>query len=116
MPVSATADFSSNPEMWRLFNRSRVTFYSAEGLKELARDQMADASFFETFLQHFADGLFHTYTRDWSSGLCRLQATAQAAQSLQLEAHVLTPHATPNDREGVCHHLANNGDIIWCKS
>ena len=115
-PVSATADFSTNPEMWRLFSRSRVTFYSAEGLKELARDQMADASFFETFLQHFADGLFHTYTRDWSSGLCRLQATAQAAQSLQLEAHVLTPHATPNDRQGVCHHLANIGDIIWCKS
>lgn len=116
VPVTATADFSNNPEMWRLFNRSRVTFYSAEGLRELARDQMADAVFFETFLQHFADGLFHTCTRDWPSGLCRLQATVQAAQSLQLEAHVLTPHATPNDREGVCHHLANNGDIIWCKS
>jgi hypothetical protein len=114
-PVSTIADFRGNPEMSRLFTRSRVTFYSAEGLKELARDQMADAGFFETFLQHFADGLFHAYTKDWPSGLCRLQATVQAAQSLQLEGHVLTPHATPNDREGVCHHLANNGDIIWCK-
>ena len=98
--------------MRRLFTRSRVTFYSAEGLKELARDQMADSAFFETFRQHFADGLFHTYTKDWPSGLSRLQATVQAAQSLPLEGHVLTPHATPNDREGVCHHLANNGDIV----
>jgi hypothetical protein len=116
VPVSTTADFNNNPEMWRLFTRSRVTFYSAEGLKELGRDQMADDAFFQTFLQHFADGLFHTYTKDWVSGLCRLQATVQAAQSLHLEGHVLTPHATPNDREGVCHQLANNGDIVWCKS
>jgi hypothetical protein len=115
-PLSTPADFSNDPAMLRLFTRSRLAFYSAEGLKELARDQMADASFFETFLQHFADGLFHTYTKDWPSGLCRLQATVQAAQYLPLEDHVLTPHATPNDREGVCHHLANNGDIMWCKS
>jgi hypothetical protein len=116
IPVNAIADLSSNPDMWRLFTRSRLTFYSAEGLKELARDQMADAGFFETFLQHFVDGLFHTYTKEWPSGLSRLQATVQAARSLHLEGHVLTPHATPNDREGVCHHLANNSAIIWCKS
>ncbi len=41
--VSAVADFASSPEMSRLFDRSRITFYSAEGLKELARDRMADA-------------------------------------------------------------------------
>jgi hypothetical protein len=114
--VSRFADFSENAEMSRLFTRSRLTFYSAEGLKELARDQMSDADYFDTFLRNFADGLYHTYTMDWPSGLRRLQATVRAAQSLHLGGHILSPHATPNDREGVCHHLANNGDVVWCRS
>jgi hypothetical protein len=111
--VSAVADFASSPEMSRLFDRSRITFYSAEGLKELARDRMADAAYFDTLLDHFRDGLFHAYTVDGQTGLQRLRGTVLASQSLQLGAHILEPHATPNDREGACHHLANDGSIKW---
>jgi hypothetical protein len=114
--VNGVEDFIGNPEMLRLFTRSRITFYSAEGLKELARDQMAHADYFETFLDDFASGLYHTYTADFASGLKRLQATVQAAQSLQLGSHILVHHATSTDREGVCHHLANNDVVVWCKS
>ena len=101
--------------MLRIFDRSRITFYSAEGLKELARDQMADAAFFDSLLGHFKDGLFYAYSTAGQSGLTRLGTTVQASQSLQLGAHVLEPHATPNDREGICHHLANDGTIEWCE-
>ena len=113
--VASVADSAQSPAMQKLFDRSRITFYSAEGLKELARDQMADATFFDTLLGHFRDGLFHAYTTSGQTGLARLQNTVQASQSLQLGGHVLEPHATPNDREGVCHHLANDGSIDWCE-
>ncbi|TKT73839.1 restriction endonuclease [Afipia massiliensis] len=113
--VASIADFAQSPAMQKLFDRSRITFYSAEGLKELARDQMADATFFDTLLGHFRDGLFHAYTTSGQAGLVRLQSTVLASQSLQLGGHVLDLHATPNDREGVCHHLANDGSIEWCE-
>ena len=109
------ADFAQNQQMQRIFDRSRITFYSAEGLKELARDQMADAAFFDSLLGYFKNGLFYAYSAIGHSGLNRLSATVQAAQSLQVGAHVLEPHATPNDREGICHHLANDGTIEWCQ-
>jgi hypothetical protein len=113
--VKAVADFARNHKMQRIFDRSRITFYSAEGLKELARDQMDDATFFDSLLGHFKDGLFYAYSAAGQSGLERLGATVLASQSLQLVAHVLEPHATPADREGICHHLANDGTIVWCE-
>lgn len=112
--VKQTVDFAHSQTMRNLFDRSRITFYSAEGLKELARDHMADAAFFDSLLTHFGDGLYQTYTTPTANGLIRLRSTVQAAQSLQLGAHVLEPHTTPLDREGVCHHLANDGTITWC--
>ena len=113
--VTELQDFVANPEMATLFDRSRITFYSAEGLKELARDQMADTQYFNTLLDDFYNGLFHTFSPKGQKGLHRLRETIKAAQSLQLGAHALEPHATPLDREGVCHHLANASRIEWCE-
>jgi hypothetical protein len=97
-----------------LFDRSRITFYSAEGLKELARDQMADSKYFDTLLDDFYNGLYHTFSPTGQKGLNRLRETIKAAQALQLGANILHPHTTPLDREGICHHLANIGGIEWC--
>lgn len=112
--VSDPADFADFPAHTRLFNRSRITFYCAENLKELARDHMADSSYFDTLLDEFTDGLFHDYTAPGLSGLQRLSATVRAAQSLQLGGHVLAPHVLANDREGMCHQLANEKRVNWC--
>jgi len=115
--VAAVEDFAHATAMKRLFDRSRLTFYSAEGLKELARDQIADQAFFDTLLDEFCDGLFHAYAESESgqTGLERLRETVKAAQSLQLGGHVLTPHVTANDREGACHQLANKDRVQWCE-
>jgi hypothetical protein len=116
MSVSITtpADFSHEEAHQKLFERSRITFYCAEGLKELARDQMADAEFFNTLLGEFRDGLYFTYTAAGQTGLHRLKSTVSAAQSLQLGGHVLAPHVLAKDREGMCHQMANEGHLKWC--
>lgn len=101
------------PKEAALFRRSRLTFYCAENLRELARDSMANVAFFDTLLQEFADGLYHTYNAPAASGLARLSATVQAAQSLQLTEHMLKPHVLANDREGMCHQLANDNVVEW---
>lgn len=102
-----------HPKEAALFRRSRLTFYCAENLRELARDSMANVAFFDTLLQEFADGLYHTYNAPAASGLARLSTTVQAAQNLQLTGHMLNPHVLANDREGMCHQLANDGIVEW---
>lgn len=112
--VTDIASVANNTHLKRLFDRSRLTFYSAEGLKELARDQMADAAYFDTLLEEFYDGLFHYHTDPQIIGLDRIVSTVKASQSLQLSAHVLAPHVVPNDREGMCHQMANEQRVDWC--
>lgn len=112
--ISVESDFAGHIQARSLFERSRMTFYSAEGLKELARDQMADTKYFDDLLGQFKHGLYYTYSAPANSGYDRLSATVQAAQMQQISGHVLELHMTTPDREGICHHLANAGDIAWC--
>lgn len=111
--VSTLSDFVHSEKHRRLFDRSRLTFYHAEGLKELARDQMADEGFFDTLLGEFVDGLYHWHTGE-PDGYERLISTVKASQGIQLSKHVLEPHVLPNDREGMCHQMANEGRVTWC--
>jgi hypothetical protein len=114
--INGPIDFLHSVAYKGLFDRSRITFYCAEGLKELARDQMADAAFFDTLLEEFRDGLYYTYTTTEQTGLDRLKSTVIAAQSLQLGGHVLAPHVQAKDREGMCHQMANEGILNWCST
>ena len=113
--VFKTADFANHQACVRLFDRSRITFYCAEGLKELARDQMADVAYFDTLLEEFANGLLYDYSAPGITGMQRLIGTVKAAQALQLGGHVLAPHVLANDREGMCHQMANDKRVNWCK-
>jgi hypothetical protein len=115
-PVFSMSDFAHIDKHRRLFDRSRLTFYSTEGLKELARDQMADIKFFDSLLDEFCDGLYHWYSDTHDSGFQRLMNTVKGAQQLQLGGHALAPHVLANDREGMCHQMANEGRVQWCES
>ncbi|WP_187272671.1 ABC-three component system protein [Methylobacterium sp. WL9] len=114
-PVLSHKEFSHIDKYRKLFDRSRITFYSTEGLKELARDQMADVRFFETLLDEFGNSLYHWYSDIAASGYQRLLNTVKGSQSIQLGSHALAPHVLANDREGMCHQMANEGLVQWCE-
>jgi len=111
--VSKLNDFLGSEKHCRLFDRSRLTFYHAEGLRELARDQMADVAFFDTLLDELHNGLYHWHTST-PDGYPRLISTLQGSQIVQLSKHPLEPHVLANDREGMCHQMANEGRVRWC--
>ncbi|QPB18577.1 ABC-three component system protein [Rhizobium sp. 007] len=113
-PIQQESDFKGQQKPAHLFERSRASFYSAEGLKELARDQMDQVEFFDDLLGQFRTGLYYTYTAPAASGHERIRSTVQAAQVQQVDGHVLGPHLTAFDREGICHHLANDESLTWC--
>lgn len=112
--IQKEADFDGHKMSSLLFKRSRASFYSAEGLKELARDQMDDEKYFDDLLDRFETGLYYTYSGPAPNGYDRLSATVKAAQLQQIDGHVLKEHMSPLDREGICHHLANSGTVTWC--
>lgn len=113
-PVTQESDFKEMRQPALLFERSRASFYSAEGLKELARDQMDQVEFFDDLLGQFRTGLYYTYTAPATSGHQRIRNTVQAAQVQQIDGHALGDHLTAFDREGICHHLANDESLTWC--
>lgn len=112
--VLCVPDFQHSGYHTSLFTRSRLTFYSAEGLFELSRDQFASTELFDSLLTEFSDGLFHFYSEPTDNPINRLKKTLQAAQSLQLGAHPLSAHMNSKDREGMCHQLANKDKLNWC--
>ncbi|PZQ51848.1 ABC-three component system protein [Novosphingobium sp. TCA1] len=114
LAVGSLDDFAGQDRFRALFERSRITFYSAEGLKELARDTMLDTQFFDSLLGEFRNGLYYDYTETGITGHERLVRTVRAAQKLQLGGHILADHVVAADREGMCHHMANENHLQWC--
>lgn len=113
--VKCPEDFKGNTLATSIFQRARLTFYSAEGLKQLCRDSMDSADYFETLLDEFFDGLFMTYSMDYKDSLLRMMKTIEQAGVMQLGAHELAPLVEANDRAGICHQLANALRFVWKK-
>lgn len=113
--VDKPSDFHDHETCKALFERARLTFYSAEGLKELARDQMREERYFLTLMDELYDAIHMTYLMERENGLARLMHVVQQAMMIDVSGHELAPLVLPNDRAGICHHLANDGRLAWCK-
>ncbi|EHY91110.1 ABC-three component system protein [Saccharomonospora azurea] len=97
------------------FARQREAFYSAESLRVFARESVP----YETFEAVESD-LFETVIeveeREYGLGYERLTAVLEAAANHQPNpANILAPVITVRDRKGLCHHLANDNRLSWCK-
>lgn len=113
--VSGTEDFSSEDYLLYIFEKARLAFYSAEGLKETIRDRLdAEESFFELMDEYF-NALELTYRKPAKHGLERMERTQENALNLPLGAHPLAGLLRMNDRIGMCHHLANINRFRWRK-
>lgn len=113
IPVGCADDLAPLNGARKIFERARLAFYCAEGLRTLARDQMNNEDFFATLLDEFHDGLFMTYQLGYGDGMERMMRTVEQAGLLQLGAHELAALVQSNDRHGICHQLANDGRFTW---
>jgi hypothetical protein len=113
LTIDTASDFHHDATCRAIFERARLTFYSAEGLKELARDQMREERYFSTLMDDLYDAVHMTYLMPRDDGIERLMYTVQQAMVVDLSSHELAPIVLPNDRAGLCHHLANDGRFVW---
>ncbi len=96
------------------FRRQRRAFYSAEALRMYARDSVPPGTF-DRLADHLHDGVIEVAEADYATGRDRLTAVLVQATNVQLDSQRLVEITGPEDRRGLCHHLANDDRLKWVR-
>lgn len=110
-----TDTISMHPLHGDHFRRQRYSFYSAEALRVYARDSVPPGTF-ESLLDDMYDGVIEVADATHPSSRDRLSAVLTHSTQVALDGHRLVAMAGPNDRKGLCHHLANGDRLTWVRS
>ncbi|MFT9638735.1 ABC-three component system protein [Alcaligenes phenolicus] len=98
------------------FMAQRQIFYCAEGLQRFSRDIYPNEPEFERLLDMVYAGIRPTVVQlKLTSGMDRLDAAVDKASTLQVQESRLSPQLRGGDLPGTCHHLVNNGRLMWVK-
>lgn len=113
--ISCANDLNSYPNLMNHFNRQREHYYQAEMLKEFSRENLPpESEAFEDFKEDIYHGIIPAVEEEYNSCKTRLNKTLLAASRTPIEANALRDKIRPQDKQGVCHHLANEkDDIRW---
>lgn len=112
--LSAYEHLDTHDDMKGHFARSRESFYSAELLRNFARDNVPPGMF-ESLQDDVYHGVIDCCEKDYSDGLERLRTTLSKATDLPLANNPLHTSTSPKNRNGICHQLANDDRLIWVK-
>jgi hypothetical protein len=96
------------------FSRSRREFYSAESLREFSRDNVPEGTF-AALQDEFESGIADVVAAAHQDGYARVLAVVAQAKQVHPGGNALVPRVTTSDKGGICHQLANDGRVRWCK-
>ncbi len=108
------AELSKYPELERHFNRSRELFYYAESLRNFPRDSV-DPGAFDAIREEIYSGCIDIHDMDYPDGLTRVRSTVSHAGTLTPNCNALCIRVQTQDKQGLCHHLANENRFTWVK-
>ncbi len=94
------------------FLRQRERFYYAESLRNFARDTVPDGTF-ENLQAEVFHGVIDICDHDHEDGLARMRATVAQAASISISSNPLVSVVQVQDKQGICHQLANEYKLIW---
>ena len=110
--VQSTSDFADDDKLSGHYNRQRVLFYSAEALRNFARDRTPQGTF-ASLQDDIFNGVIDVCESDHSSGLDRLRQAITTAGSIDVGGNGLASVTRVADKQGVCHQLANDDRLTW---
>ena len=113
--LSTSTDLSGFPTMREHYNRQREMFYSAEALRNFARDTTPEGTF-DLLRQDIYDGVVDVYQEAHDTGFERVKATVGRAAIINVGGNALVGVARVRDRQGVCHQLANDCELTWVRN
>ncbi len=114
-PISSKEDLKKNKNLFQHFNRQRENYYSAEMLKQFSRDNLPpESTVFEELKEDIYYGIIPVVENHHSSCKCRIDNTLIEASKIPIDGNALKDELRVKDKQGLCHHLANErDDIIW---
>ena len=102
----------SHNKLKRDYLRQRERFYHAESLRNFARDIVPEGTF-ETLQNEVYHGVVDICEGIHASGFDRMSATIAQAAQVALSSNPLAPSTKIQDRQGICHQLANDDRLTW---
>lgn len=111
----ADEHLDSYPQLKAHYCRQREAFFHAESLKTFARDSVPDGTF-ESLQSEIYSGVVETCHEEHRHGFARMRAVIDRANAIQLTENGLIQVTRIQDRNGICHQLANDDRLIWVHS
>lgn len=94
------------------FNGCRTDFFMADSLNRFYRDARFPGAF-EHIKSQIAQGIRNTVLRPHQDGYYRVCAVLEQAAALLLAKTDYDYCVEPGDKQGLCHHLANDDAFKW---
>ncbi len=110
--VSVKSDLAPHSVLERHYERQRVLFYSAEALRNFARDRTPPHTF-DALQNDVFNGVIDTCEASYADALECLRATITAAGALDVSGNALVSVTQVADKQGICHQLANDDRLTW---
>ena len=113
-PIHGILDIiaSSKPHLRKDLLKQRERFYSAEALRNFARDNVPKGTF-TTLQEEIFDGVVDGCEDDHDDGFTRMKSTIRQATTISLTSNPLVSVTRVRDRQGICHQLANEDRLTW---
>ena len=96
------------------FLRQRERFYHAESLRNFARDTVPEGTF-DDLQDEVFHGVIDIAEGTHADGFQRMRATVAHAAQVSTTANPLASVTRSQDRQGICHQLANDDQLIWVR-
>lgn len=114
-PVAARDVLDGHAELEEHYNRQRVLFYSAESLRNFARDRTPPKTF-DSLQDDIYNGVIDICEAGYANALERLRKTVFTAGSVDVAGNALVSVTRVADKQGICHQLANDDRLTWIKN
>jgi hypothetical protein len=108
----AAESLDSYPDLKSHYNRQRVLFYSAESLRNFARDRTPPRTF-DSLQEDIYHGVIDVCESAHADSLARLRSTVTAAAQTDVSGNGLSSVTSVRDKQGICHQLANDDRLTW---
>lgn len=96
----------------RDFARQRERFYSAEALRNFSRDTVPEGTF-DALQEEVFQGVIDVSDAPHANGFARMKATVAQAALVTSTSNPLASAMQVQDRQGMCHQLANEDRLTW---
>lgn len=105
-------DLESDTKISEHFLRQRESFYYAESLKLFARDSVPRGTF-KNLQDEMLSGVVDICEDEFTNGYQRVREVVKHAQSLTFASNTLHQVMKIQDKQGMCHQLANDEKLAW---